>query len=334
MTTPRMDTDAEVPPPALEGLDHARLLAVVHVQNEIAASALDADEVMRVVAERAMQITGADAGVVEIVEGDEMVYRAACGTAAGHRDLRLRVETSLSGRAVREGRIMVCEDAGTDPRVDAAACLRVGAMSMICVPLPHRDITTGVLKVFSSRTHGFGDEDVATLALLSSVIGAHLAHAAEYERRMHESRHDPLTDLGNRRAYDERLAKEVARSRRYGHALSLVLLDLDGFKAVNDLEGHPAGDEVLRRVAALLHGTRAADQCFRLGGDEFALLLPDTRLAGAELVASRLAEEVAGAPLATRPVTISYGVAELREGSEMELHESADANLLESKRRR
>ena len=332
MTTPRMHTDAELLPPALEGLDHARLLAVVRVQNEVAASALDADELMRVVAERAMQITGADAGVVEGVEGEEMVYRAACGTAAGHRDLRLRVDSSLSGRAVLEGRIMVCQDASTDPRVDAAACMRVGALSMICVPLPHRDSITGVLKVFCSRAHGFSDDDVTTLALLSGVIGTHLGHAAEYEQRMHESRHDPLTDLGNRRAYDERLAKEVARSRRYGHALSLVLLDLDGFKAVNDLEGHPAGDEVLRRVASLLRGTRAADQCFRLGGDEFALLLPDTPLDGAELVASRLAERVAVAPLATRPVTISYGVAELRDGSETELHENADAGLLEHKR--
>jgi len=334
MTPSRTRTSSERAPAALEDLEHARLLAVVRVQTEVAASALVAEEVVRVVVERAMELTDADAAVVEIVEGEEMVCRAACGTAAPHRHRRQRVDGSLSGRCVHQGRIMVCEDAEADPRVDLEACREVGAMSLLCAPLPPGGEVAGVLKVYAGRTHAFCDQDITILGLLSGVIGSHLGHATEYERRMHESRHDALTDLGNRRAYDERLAKEVARSQRYGHALSLALFDLDGFKAVNDLDGHPAGDEVLRRVAGVLRRTRAADHCFRLGGDEFALLLPDTRLAGAGLAASRVAERVARAGVAgARKVTTSYGAAELRGGDAAELHAIADAALLEDKRR-
>ncbi|HEX8103212.1 MAG TPA: sensor domain-containing diguanylate cyclase [Solirubrobacteraceae bacterium] len=315
-------------------LDTDRLLAIVRIQNEIAGSPLALDDVMGVVVAGATELTGADAGVVELVEGDEMVYRAACGTAAAHVGLRLKLATSLSGLAVRDDEIKLCDDAREDPRVDAAAASAVGAVAMVCVPLRHHDRTAGVLKVYASRPRAFGEQDVATLSLLSGVIGAHLTHAAEYERREHESRHDPLTDVGNRRAYDERLVKEVARACRYGRPLSLVLLDLDGFKAVNDRAGHPAGDEVLRRVAAILRATRVADDCYRLGGDEFALLLPDTPPEGAALVAERVAAQVRAAGLGGGhgQVTVSYGVASCGSPDALELHRAADERLLQAKR--
>jgi len=104
---------------------------------------------------------------------------------------------------------------------------------------------------------------------------------------------DPLTGLLNRRKFEEVMANEVARARRYGD-LSLLIIDLDGFKSVNDRYGHQAGDEVLKAVARVLKNScRATDTCARLGGDEFAVVLPHTDSQGADIVRSRIRGEIA-----------------------------------------
>jgi diguanylate cyclase (GGDEF)-like protein len=108
------------------------------------------------------------------------------------------------------------------------------------------------------------------------------------------ARVDVLTGLGNRRAFDERLAAEVARARRGGTPLSLLVCDLDNFKQINDHRGHLAGDECLRQVAgAIRTELRTEDSCFRWGGDEFVILLGDTNESGAADVADRLQAVVA-----------------------------------------
>ncbi|MDZ7706713.1 MAG: GAF domain-containing protein [Trueperaceae bacterium] len=112
-----------------------QLLAVIETQTSIARLGLDLDGVMDVVAKRALTLTEADGAAVELLEGDEMVYRAVAGTAEPHLGLRLDAATSLSGRCVREGVTLVCDDAATDPRVDLVAARKVGAISMVVVPL-------------------------------------------------------------------------------------------------------------------------------------------------------------------------------------------------------
>lgn len=129
------------------------------------------------------------------------------------------------------------------------------------------------------------------------------------------ARTDSLTGLGNRRAFDEAIAREVDRARRYGNRLSLISIDLDHFKSINDTHGHATGDAVLAGVASFLRmGIRTTDLAARVGGEELALLLPETSLRDARDVASRLRATIAehafmsasGAPLR---VTASFGVA-------------------------
>jgi diguanylate cyclase (GGDEF)-like protein len=111
----------------------------------------------------------------------------------------------------------------------------------------------------------------------------------ERESFVEEALVDPVTGLGNRRAFDARLAEEVARATRYGTPLSLALIDLDGFKSVNDEHGHVAGDTVLGAVGALLReALRASDIPVRYGGDEFAIILPGTSKTEAWLVAEKI----------------------------------------------
>jgi diguanylate cyclase (GGDEF)-like protein len=311
-----------------------RLLAIIRTQSEIATSDLDVETVMALVLDRAQELTGASSAVVELAEGDEMVYHVARGAAAEHVGLRLRADSSMSGMCVREGRVLHCDDAAEDPRVNYEACLRVGAVSMACVPLAHGGRTIGVLKVYDPRAHAFDLEDIQTLELLTELIGARMAHAAEFESHRRDSRHDQLTGLLNRRALAERLGGELSRSRRHGTGLAVAVLDLDGFKAVNDTEGHAAGDAVLQAVAKNLFDLRREDSVFRLGGDEFAVILISVDPESAQLVIARVQHAIAEDP-ECRGVTVAAGVATFGPADDAaSILARADAALYAAKRAR
>jgi diguanylate cyclase len=307
-----------------------RLRAIIRTQTEIAASDLDLEAIMQLIASRGRELTGANAGVIEIADGDEMVYRVTVGEAMPFLGVRLKMATSLSGLCVKEGRVLRSDDTAVDPRVDAEACQRVNARSMLCVPLIHRGETIGVLKVYAPEPNHFDDGDVETLGLLSDLIAAHMSHANSFAAEVHGGRHDALTGLLNRRAYEERLAVECARASRYAWPLSLCLLDLDGFKTVNDKLGHPTGDRILQRVAAMIDESRLTDDGFRVGGDEFAILMPKTCRNDAELAVARLSRSIADADLADGLTGASTGVAE-GDGDPAALHAAADARLLAAK---
>ncbi len=315
------------------GQTNGRLRAIIRTQTEIAASDLDLPTVMGLIAERAQELTRARAGVIELAEGEEMVYAVTSGEATPYLGTRLRVDASLSGLCLREGRVLCSDDTADDPRVDAEATRRVNARSMICVPLVHQAETVGVLKVYSPEPNHFDEGDVETLETLSELIAAHMSHASLYEVESHDNRHDALTALPNRRAFEERLPVELARATRFGRPLSLCLLDLDGFKGVNDRLGHPAGDEVLRAVARILEESRVADDCFRIGGDEFAIVMPETTSVEARLAAERIASQVREARLGESAIGVSFGIAAATYPDREALLADADAELLAAKDR-
>jgi diguanylate cyclase (GGDEF)-like protein len=155
------------------------------------------------------------------------------------------------------------------------------------------------------------------------------------------ARLDPLTGVGNRRAFDERLRSEWSRAMRGDYSLALIMLDIDHFGAYNNRYGHPAGDECLRRVASALQSAlrREADAIFRYGGEEFAALLPATDVAGAVAVAERMREALAEAAIVHEDtklgrITVSAGAAAslaVRDGSAERVLCEADALLLRAK---
>ncbi|HKC77870.1 MAG TPA: sensor domain-containing diguanylate cyclase, partial [Gaiellaceae bacterium] len=278
---------------------------LAETQNAIATSDLDLDAVLGTVVHEAQRLTGADAAVVEIPDGAELVYRAVAGTAAEHLGMRLAAATAISGLAVRTGEILVCDDSETDDRVDREACRRVGARSMVVVPLRHDAQTAGVLKVYSATGSAFGPAQIRVLTLLADMIGSALARAALLEKLEHLALTDELTGLPNRRAWYDRLEHALARARRSEAPLAVVVLDLNGFKQVNDKQGHAAGDRLLRTAAACWStALRDSDVLGRIGGDEFAVILEQTDEATAAVVTGRLQES-----LPTGEVTVAAGIA-------------------------
>jgi len=175
-----------------------------------------------------------------------------------------------------------------------------------------------------------------------SVILKYLS-GADIENAFHEEIYqltivDNLTGLANRREFDDVLAREFARARRYGRRFSVLTLDIDYFKTVNDTFGHPRGDDVLMEIGRLIKGRlRANDLAARLGGEEFALILPETELAGAATVAEQLRAETAAVVVASERneirVTISIGCAELGAGDQdaLALFRRSDQKLYEAK---
>lgn len=179
---------------------------------------------------------------------------------------------------------------------------------------------------------------VIMLALMVYVRAQRVSLRAEEERARHLARADALTGLGNRRAFDEALEAEMARSERAGSTVSVALVDIDRLKQINDEFGHLDGDRRLRQVAeAVRRMARGGDRGFRWGGDEFALLLPDTDQEGAERAAARLASEVGDtcSDAEGRPLSVSWGAAEAISGMRAEeLLAQSDLALMAQKHER
>ena len=174
-----------------------------------------------------------------------------------------------------------------------------------------------------------------------SVASLHRAHGELRDRyvvAVAQALEDPLTHLGNHRAFQEELDRQVAAATRYGEPLALLMIDLDDFKSTNDSGGHAEGDRTLARFGRIVGSTmRRADRAFRVGGDEFAVLLPHTDAAGAATLGARLLAESLQPVLrdvAGTPISFSAGVSALPEMADgrAQLHSQADAALYAAKR--
>lgn len=154
---------------------------IVSAQQYIAASSLSVDQVMASLMERTQRITQADGGVVELIDGDEMVYRAVSGTAGACLGMRIKLDGSLTGLCARENKIVRCDDSELDPRVNKEACRKIQARSMILVPLQRDGEAVGVLKVIAKQPSAFSDSDVTNLQLMAGVMSAALVNASVIE---------------------------------------------------------------------------------------------------------------------------------------------------------
>ncbi|MDX1756030.1 MAG: sensor domain-containing diguanylate cyclase [Marinobacter sp.] len=273
------------------------LLDIIAIQTDIVRQGADLGQVMSLVVERTLALVGADGAVIELLEGDEMVYRAVSGKAQPFLGLRLEVATSMSGLSIRTGETLHCRDSEQDPRVNLEACRRVGLRSMIIVPLRHHDTVVGALKVLSAEPDHFSESDVATLELLSDLVAAAMYFASRYDLNdlFHRATHDHLTGLANRALFMDRLRTNLACCTRDQQPLGVLIADLDDLKPINDRYGHRTGDALLREFARRSEGVaRTTDTVARLGGDEFGMILvPIDTPAGLNSAMTRLTRALA-----------------------------------------
>jgi len=211
--------------------------------------------------------------------------------------------------------------------------------SLAIIPLPDgRGGIVGGVAAWSLEPGAFDEEAVAVAEAIAPYAGLQLGNAERYGEAQRRAERDALTGLWNRRALEAQLAREAPRVERYGRPLSLLLLDIDHFKRINDEYGHPAGDAALRTLAALLQSLlRETDTAARYGGEEFVVLLPETPLAAAAEVAERLRRTVEQAEFEWEgkriPLRVSLGVSSCPEcvNHPDDLIASADAMLYASK---
>ncbi|MDD5126579.1 MAG: diguanylate cyclase [Dehalococcoidales bacterium] len=211
-----------------------------------------------------------------------------------------------------------------------------GLRSIIYLPLMAKGEVTGTLIVASQKPDAYNPRNIALLEQLAAQIAMPAENARLYAKAEEKARIDELTGLFNRRSLDEEIAQEIGRHSRYGGVFSLIIMDLDSFKAYNDKYGHPAGDKLLKQMGSIIKGAvRNADLAFRYGGDEFAILLPQTAIDAASQVAERVRQHVANkAKTNAVAVTASLGLASWPADGigPNEMIAAADAALYRAKR--
>ena len=180
----------------------------------------------------------------------------------------------------------------------------------IIAPLICQDRVVGVLNLADKiRGNSVSGEDIALIELFSQLVGASIGNVKLFERIQRQATRDGLTSLVNHRTFYEILEKELWRSRRHGGQISLIMVDVDNLKKINDAYGHRAGDRVIKKISSKIKECiRQIDTPARYGGDEFAIILPNTSLSDAVVVAERMVDAVANSPITWKREQIALSI--------------------------
>jgi diguanylate cyclase (GGDEF)-like protein len=270
---------------------------------------IDLDQVLERAVGAAVELAEADAGLLRLdTSPDGRPAVAVVGLSPDEAERHWVVVGPPDGRLARavtlEYRYKAEEGEADEP------VFRAG----LAVPIVLDDLVLGHVAVFTRRhENGFAEEAIDELEALAQRAAPAIENALRFREARQLADLDALTGLHNRRYFHETLDREVSRAHRYGRKLSLIVLDLDEFKAVNDRIGHLAGDSVLAEAAERMRSVvRSADVPCRVGGDEFAVILPESTLHDAEQLCRRIQHAVVVNPLGQGgTLYISAGVGEL-----------------------
>ena len=296
---------------------------------------LNPDEMLAKIAEELEQ--GLDYSHIGIglldYSNKEIVIQAEAGRRKGVLGRRLGLDGNVVGRVARTGHMAVVTyqdsaEAGGEPVLE-------GSVSAVALPIVYADQLHGVLYVETDQSADFPQEEILFLGTLADLISGALHNAFTFQKAQEQAITDGLTGVKTHRFFMEALSGEWKRSTRAGRSFSLVLMDLDRFKFVNDFYGHLDGDIVLQRVAHILdQNCRRSDVVARYGGDEFVILMPETDAEQSHQLAAKLRSWIASDPvLREKNVTSSFGVATFptHGSTPQELIQVADASMYLSK---
>ena len=299
------------------------------------------DQVAALIVDGCSDTLHADISCVYLFRREDWTLRLAASHGRPESAFKQQVpvaETFL-GRAYREGAIQET-DTGLGRESTAWLTGECAIQSQAAVPLRTGDEGLGVIVIASQDRRELDSAEMERLGVLSDESSLSLQNAHLHAELQRLSVTDRLTELYNHGHFKQRLDEEFKRAARFGHSLSLIMLDLDDFKAFNDTFGHPRGDRLLKSVAgAITCNLRSMDLAARYGGEEFVVVLPETDVDGALAVAERIRADVEelrieGPESAPVLKTISAGVATFpnHAASSLRLLESADAAMYRAKR--
>jgi diguanylate cyclase (GGDEF)-like protein len=270
------------------------------------------EDALGAVTDAALAILPGDHASIRLVDASctQLLSGARSGTGRDSPVVRLGVGEGVSGWVLAHGKPALIADARDDERFKQVTGQGFTIGSMVAEPLVSEGATIGILSVSSPEVNAFSKTDELLARLLANCSVGPIQRA----RLERLAVTDDLTLAYNNRYLPARLAEEMERGRRSGDALSVLLLDLDHFKRVNDTHGHAVGDEVLRGfVARVRAATRRVDILVRRGGEEFVLIMPATMGREATVIAERIRKQVADSPIAAGDArvaqTVSIGVA-------------------------
>ncbi len=289
--------------------------------NEIAkalTSTLQLSEVLQLIGQKGSALLGAQSWSLLLERDDGMLHFEVCVGPGSERlkELTVLPGEGIAGTVFTSGRARLVNDAKGDPdfapRFDQATAL--STQSIVAVPLLVRGRPIGVLELVAlpGGPNNFSEEDVRVAQVMAEFAAIAIDNARNFQRVQDLTLTDEHTGLFNARHLLAQLEQEVNRCQRFGRPLSLLFLDLDRFKQVNDTRGHLVGSKLLKEAGRLLAETvRTVDSAYRYGGDEFALLLLETSQDGAKAAARRVVDafrlrsfDVGGEPVR---VTVSVG---------------------------
>lgn len=298
----------------------ARLLSALSDVAQAANSVLEPRKVMETVMSRAQDLIPAAAWILFLVDEKQHMLSLEQATGEGLkpvRNFRIKIGQGVPGWVVQYKKPLIINDVREDRRFDARFDMLTGfrTRSILCSPLISRGRIIGVVEMMNRSRGRFDADDLAMLTTLAEPGAIALENAVLYQKASELSVTDDLTKLFNSRYLNVHLRREIKRSRRYGVPVSLIFLDLDGFKTVNDRFGHLAGSRALFEVGQVISETvREIDVISRYGGDEFTVILPQTGAPGAVIIAERMRQSIEERVFLTQMghdvrLTASFGVA-------------------------
>ncbi|MBP2674764.1 MAG: diguanylate cyclase [Deltaproteobacteria bacterium] len=276
------------------GVQYLRTIAEV---STAIAGTLDPEELYRIIPERVMRRLDLNDFCIMLYNGEtkKLVAKASSGgdpKQAPPPDLS--PGEGIAGKVFLSGEAAWVPDVQKSPEIQYFGWLRRDVRSLLCVPLQSKGKSIGVLMLHHLKPDAFKPELLPTMRVLASYLAIAMENAELFGFVKSLAEKDSLTLLYNHGAFHEKLAIELERASRYNRSMAVIMLDLDGFKEINDTYGHITGDRVLALVAGALGAhLRRTDIAARYGGDEFAVILPETDLASAAVIAGRIGEGIA-----------------------------------------
>lgn len=273
-------------------------LNIFHGVAKALTSSLDLDSILQTIMDKMAEYFRPDTWSLLMVdeELDELYFAIAVGTASeALKNVRLKVGEGIAGWVAKHGERLIVPDVMTDPRFSKRIdeMTQLETQSIICIPLRAKHRVLGVIQLVNVDMDGFGDQELFFLQALSDYAAIAIENARAVEKIQELTITDDVTGLFNARHLYKTLEKEVYRSSRFNYEFTVLFIDLDHFKQVNDTHGHLIGSKLLAEIGYLVKAQlRLIDYAFRYGGDEFVILLPQTGKDAALVVAKRVRDSL------------------------------------------